>query len=388
MTKTTSMVLKNIRGFLCLFLGTFLAAVALEFILIPNKIIDGGVVGISIMVSHLTKIPVSVYTFLLNIPFLFFGYKQIGKTFVVKSLFSIVSLSMWLTVLSNKCLFTQDVLLASVFGGILLGIGVGIVIRFGGSLDGTEMIAIVLDKKTAFSVGQIVMFFNLFILSSAGLVFTPDRAMYSLITYFVAYKFMDMMVEGIEKEKAILIITDKGDEIAQTITARLGRGVTFLEGKGGYSKSEKQVLYSVITRLEIAKLKDIIKVVDQNAFVTVSDVSDVVGGKNRKNASDFYHSHEFKNLVMTVIRYFDKFNIHKFQEDCYSKQELEFLGALSNKLKSMNFKPIRPSYDYLDMKEYEYELNNHHFFRALIMAHKFKKLDRKFKEEELECYKI
>ena len=112
------------------------------------------------------------------------------------------------------------------------------------------------------------------------------------------------------------------------------------------------------------------------------------GGKNRKNASDFYHSHEFKNLVMTVIRYFDKFNIHKFQEDCYSKQELEFLGALSNKLKSMNFKPIRPSYDYLDMKEYEYELNNHHFFRALIMAHKFKKLDRKFKEEELECYKI
>ena len=282
MTKTTSMMLKNIRGYLCLFLGTFLAAVALEFILIPNKIIDGGVVGISIMASHLTDVPVSVYTFLLNIPFLFFGYKQIGKTFVAKSLFSIVSLSMWLAILGGRFLFTKDVLLASVFGGILLGIGVGVVIRFGGSLDGTEMIAIVLDKKTAFSVGQIVMFFNLFILSSAGLVFTPDRAMYSLITYFVASKFMDMMVEGIEKEKAILIITDKGDEIAQTITARLGRGVTFLEGKGGYSKSEKQVLYSVITRLEIAKLKDIIKVVDENAFVTVSDVSDVVGGKNRK----------------------------------------------------------------------------------------------------------
>lgn len=282
MTKTMGPVLKNIREFMLLFIGTFLAAVALEFILIPNKIIDGGVVGISIMVGHLTNVPVSVYTFLLNIPFLFFGYKQIGKTFVAKSLFAIASLSMWLTVLSNRYLFTKDVLLASVFGGILLGIGVGIVIRFGGSLDGTEMIAIVLDKKTAFSVGQIVMFFNLFILSSAGLVFTPDRAMYSLITYFIAYKFMDMMVEGMEKEKAILIITDKGDEIAETITARLGRGVTFLQGKGGYSKSEKQVLYSVITRLEIAKLKDIIKVVDENAFVTVSDVSDVVGGKNRK----------------------------------------------------------------------------------------------------------
>ena len=282
MTKRIGLILKNMKGYVLLFIGTFLAASALEFILIPNKIIDGGVVGISIIVSHLTNVPVSIYTFLLNIPFLFFGYKQIGKTFVAKSLFSIASLSMWLAVLSNRFLFTKDVLLASVFGGILLGIGVGIVIKFGGSLDGTEMIGIVVDKKTSFTVGQVVMFFNLFILSSAGLVFTPDRAMYSLITYFVAYKFIDMMVEGLEKEKAVMVITDKGDEIAQTITEKLGRGVTFLQGKGGYSRSEKQVLYSIITRLEIAKLKDIIKVVDENAFVTVSDVSEVLGGKNRK----------------------------------------------------------------------------------------------------------
>lgn len=281
-----SKVLRTILELLCIIVGTFLASVALEFILIPNQIIDGGVVGISIMVSHITGIAVSVFTFLLNIPFLFFGYKHIGKTFVLKSLFAISALSTWLAILGGKAPFTEDVLLASIFGGIVLGIGVGTVIRFGGSLDGTEMIGIFLDKRTAFSVGQVVMFFNLFILSSAGVVFTPDRAMYSLITYFVAYKFMDIMVDGLEKEKAILVITDKGDLIANTITKNLGRGVTFLEGKGGYSKNEKQVLYSIITRLEIAKLKDIIKVVDENAFVTVSDVSEVVGGKNRKKNSN------------------------------------------------------------------------------------------------------
>ncbi|MBP5426626.1 MAG: YitT family protein [Clostridiales bacterium] len=277
-----NVTLKYLKEFFFLFIGTVLAAIALEFILIPNKIIDGGVVGISIIVSHLVNMPVSLFTFLLNVPFLFFGYKQIGRTFVVKSLFAITSLSLWLSVLNGRFLFTEDVFLASVFGGILLGIGVGTVIRYGGSLDGTEMVAIVLDKKTTFSVGQIVMFFNLFILSSAGLVFSPDRAMYSLVTYFVAYKFMDMVVEGFEKEKAILVITDKGEEVGEAITARLGRGVTFLEGKGGYSKGRKQILYSVITRLEIAKLKDVIKALDKNAFVTVSDVSDVVGGKNRK----------------------------------------------------------------------------------------------------------
>ncbi len=273
---------KQIKEYVFLFIGTILAAAALKFILIPNEIIDGGVVGISIIVSHITKIPVGVYIFLLNIPFLFFGYKQIGKKFVIKSLFAITSLSLWTSVFEGKFLFTENVMLASIFGGILLGIGVGTVIRFGGSLDGTEMVAIVLDRKTEFSVGQIVMFFNLFILSSAGFVFGTDGAMYSLITYFVAYKFMDMMVEGMDKEKSVLVITDKGEEIADAITSRLGRGVTFLEGKGGYSRNEKQVLYSVITRLEIAKLKDIIKVVDENAFVAVSDVSDVMGGKNRK----------------------------------------------------------------------------------------------------------
>jgi uncharacterized membrane-anchored protein YitT (DUF2179 family) len=195
-----------------------------------------------------------------------------------------VSLSFWVSIFHPIPGLTNDTLLATVFGGIVLGIGVGLIIRYGGSLDGTEIVAIVLNKSSVFSVGQIVMFFNLFILSSAGLVFGWDRAMYSLIAYFIAYKLIDIMVEGLDEAKAAMIISDKGEEISETIIARLGRGVTFLEGKGGFSKNQKAVLYVVVTRLEISKLKSIIYDNDENAFVTINDVSDVMGGKHKKRA--------------------------------------------------------------------------------------------------------
>jgi len=159
-----------------------------------------------------------------------------------------------------------------------------LIIRNGGSLDGTEMVAIIMNKRTAFSVGETVMFFNIFILSSAGFVFGWDRAMYSLIAYFIAYKVIDITIDGLNEAKAAIIISDKGEEIAEAITARLGRGVTFLDGKGGFSKNQKQILYSVVTRLEIAKLKLIIQDKDENSFVTINDVSDVMGGKHRKRA--------------------------------------------------------------------------------------------------------
>lgn len=283
-TKKQHPILKGLKKYSFLFLGSVLAAVGLEIFLIPNKIIDGGVVGISIIASYLTSLPLGVFTFFLNIPFLFFGYKHIGKTFVISSLFSITSLSVWVSVLHPIPGLTHDVLLATVFGGIVLGIGVGLIIRYGGSLDGTEIVAIVLNKGTVFSVGQIVMFFNIFILSSAGFVFGWDRAMYSLIAYFIAYKLIDIMIEGLDEAKAAMIISEKGEEIAEAITARLGRGVTFLEGKGGYTNIHKTVLYSVVTRLEIAKLKSIIYDKDEEAFVTIHDVSDVMGGKHKKRS--------------------------------------------------------------------------------------------------------
>lgn len=270
--------------YLFLFIGSILAAVGLEIFLIPNNIIDGGVVGISIMLSYLTHYPLGLFIFFLNIPFLFLGYKHIGKTFVLSTLFSISSLSIWVSILHPIPGLTEDLMLAAVFGGIILGIGVGLIIRYGGSLDGTEIIAIILDKRTGFSVGEIVMFFNLFILTSAGLVFGWDKAMYSLIAYFIAFKMIDITIEGLEETKAVMVISEKSELIAEKVMARLGRGVTFLNGKGGYSGEERAVLYLVITRLEVAKLKTIIDEIDENAFVTISEVHEVMGGTVKKRA--------------------------------------------------------------------------------------------------------
>lgn len=284
MTTRKNQLKREVSRYVFLFLGSILAAIGLEIFLIPNNIIDGGIVGISIISSYLSKIPLSVFIIVLNLPFLFLGYKQIGKTFVYSSLFSIVSLSAWVQVFHPIPGLTDDVLLATVFGGIILGIGVGIIIRYGGSLDGTEMVAIIVNKKTPFSVGEIVMFFNIFILSSAGLVFGWERAMYSLIAYFIAYKVIDITIEGLDEAKAAFIISEKADEIAEAITARLGRGVTYIDGKGGFLKSDKKILYSVVTRIEVAKLKSIIYDKDENAFVTINDVSDVMGGKHKKRA--------------------------------------------------------------------------------------------------------
>lgn len=284
MVKRKNRILNLIRKYFFLLAGAWLASIGLEMFLVPNQIIDGGVTGISIMASFLSKVPLGAFIFVLNLPFLFIGYKQIGKTFVISTLFSITMLSVGVSILHPVHGLTEDTLLATVFGGILLGIGVGLVVRYGGSLDGTEIVAIVISKRTSFSVGEIVMFFNIFILSSAGLIFGWDRAMYSLIAYFIAYKVIDITIEGLDESKGVFIISDKQDEIAEILMARLGRGVTCLEGKGGYSGEAKGVLYAVVTRLEVAKLKGIIEEVDENAFVTISDVHDVMGGNLKKKS--------------------------------------------------------------------------------------------------------
>jgi len=284
MKKERKHTLRIIKKYIFLFVGSLIAAVGLEIFLVPNNIIDGGIVGISIMASHLWKIPLGVFTFALNVPFLFIGYKQIGKTFVISSLFSITLFSIFIMILHPVAGLTNDILLATVFGGIILGAGVGLILRYGGSLDGTEIVAIIMNKGTMFSVGQIVMCFNIIIFSSAALILGWDRALYSMLAYFVAHKAIDIVMEGFDEAKAVMIISDNGDEIAEAITARLGRGVTFLEGRGGFSNDKKTILYSVVTRLEISKLRSIINDKDENAFVAINDVSDVMGGKYAKRA--------------------------------------------------------------------------------------------------------
>ncbi|WP_420489232.1 YitT family protein [Neobacillus niacini] len=273
---------KIIQRIMLITIGAALMAVGLEIFLVPNHVIDGGIVGISIMLSYLTGWKLGIFIFLLNIPFFYIGYKQIGKTFALSTLYGIIILSIGTTLLHPVPAFTQDILLATVFGGIVLGIGVGMVIRFGGSLDGTEILAILFNKKLPFSVGEIIMFFNLFILGSAGFVFSWDRAMYSLIAYFVAYKTIDITVTGLDESKSVWIISDNAQEIGEAIMNRLGRGVTYINGEGAYSGDEKKVIFCVINRLEEAKLKEIVTESDENAFLAVADIAEVRGGRFKK----------------------------------------------------------------------------------------------------------
>ena len=265
----TFIIISNI---LFMTIGSVLASLGLEIFLIPNNIIDGGVTGISIIASYLTKLPIGLFIFTLNLPFLIIGYKQIGKTFALSTLFSVVCLSFGVSFLHPIPGITHDMLLAAVFGGIILGVGVGLIIRNGGSLDGTEIVAIILEKRTGFSIGEIVMFFNLFILSASGFVFGWDRAMYSLIAYFIAFKVIDITVEGLDESKSVFIISEKHEEITEAIIMRLGRGPTLLDGKGAYKGMPTNVIYVVVSRLEIAKLKNIVYGFDEDALVSIASV--------------------------------------------------------------------------------------------------------------------
>jgi uncharacterized membrane-anchored protein YitT (DUF2179 family) len=274
--------LNTIKRIFFILVGAFLFSLGLEVFLVPNQVIDGGIVGISIIISHLTQWNLGLLLVVFNLPFLFLGYKQIGKTFAFSTMFGIVVMSVFTNLFHSIPAVTKDPLLAAVFGGIILGVGVGLVIRYGGSLDGTEILAILINKKVPFSVGQIVMFANLFILSSAGFVFSWDRAMYSLITYFIAVKMIDIVIEGFEEMKSVWIISDKIEIIGQAISNRLGRGVTYLAGEGGYSGENKKVIFCIITRLEEAKLKSIVEDIDPNAFLATGNIHDVQGGSFKK----------------------------------------------------------------------------------------------------------
>lgn len=263
-------------------IGAIVMALGLEQFLVPNKILDGGIVGISIIASHLFGIPLGVFIFILNIPFFFIGYKQIGKTFALSTALGITVLSIATIMLHPVAAFTDDLLLSTVFGGVILGTGVGIVIRYGGSLDGTEIMAILFNRKLPFSVGEIIMFFNILIFIVAGFVFNWEQTMYSMLAYFIAYKTIDIVIEGLEESKAIYIISDEYEEIGSAIMNRLGRGVTFLNGAGGYTGDPKNVIFTVVTRLEESKLISIVEEKDPTAFLAIGNIAEVRGGRFKK----------------------------------------------------------------------------------------------------------
>lgn len=276
-------IVKTIAEYLGMSIGAIIAAFAIEEFLVPCTILDGGVVGVSIILSSLFGIRLSLLTVVLNIPFLLVGFKSLGHKFIIRSAVAMLIFSSALDVFAGFENATSEYILAISFGGVLLGIGVGLVIKFGGCLDGTETVAILLNRRFKLPVGQVVLVFNVIIYAIAGVLFGFDRAMFSLLTYFITSKILDIVETGINQAKAAMIITDRADDIAGQIYEKLGRTVTIMEGEGLVS-GKKVVLYCVLTRFEIRELREIINGLDSSAFIAISDVSEIIGRHIKSNS--------------------------------------------------------------------------------------------------------
>lgn len=272
------------RRIVMIAIGAFMTAYALDAILIPNAVIDGGVTGVSIMGNYLFGVPLGVLLFVLNIPFVYLGYKQVGKTFAILSMTGIALLSISTTLLHtiDPILSPNDPLLVVLSGGVMLGVGIGIVLRNGGALDGSEVLAVLISRKVPFSVGDIILFINAFIFTGAGFIYGLEGALYSATTYYIAKIVIDVVQVGLEKSKSVKIVSKYSEEIGSTIQDRLGRGVTYSEGRGGFSNETMDIVTCVITRMEENKIITIIKEVDPNAFVVITDVAEVRGGSFKK----------------------------------------------------------------------------------------------------------
>ncbi len=274
---------KFILEMLFITLGAFLAAFAIEGFLVPNQMIDGGIVGISMMTSYLTQINLSILLFVLNVPFILLALKIYGKMFIFQTFYAVTVFSIFVELVGGKIgIVTHDGLLVAVFGGMILGAGVGLVLRNNGSLDGTEILAITLTKKFPVSVGEIIMFVNIFIYTCAGFIYGWDKAMYSAMTYFTASRTIDVVLQGLNEAKSIFVVSDKNLEIGSNIMSQLDKSVTYIDAQGGYSQQEKKMLYCVVPRIELTKLKDIVNSIDPEAFIAIENVHEVDGKRIKK----------------------------------------------------------------------------------------------------------
>lgn len=267
--------------FFWLALGAFLAAVAIRIFLVPNQLIDGGVVGIALIIARLYGDSYLSYVLvLLNLPFIYLAYTYIRRSFVIHMLVAVLLFAGFLMVLQNAPAFIGDPLEIIVFGGAILGIGVGLIIRHGGCLDGTEILAILINRKKGFTVGQVVLFINVFIFAAYGWIFQDWHiALRSLMTYIVAFKMIDLVIVGLDELKSALIISSKPKELGNAIINELGIGLTIMHGKGGFSGDTREILFVIIERLDLSELKEIVLRVDPTAFMAIEDLHEVVYGK-------------------------------------------------------------------------------------------------------------
>jgi uncharacterized membrane-anchored protein YitT (DUF2179 family) len=276
------------KEILSIILGVTLAGFGLESFLIPNGFIDGGVTGISLLISFLTPLTLPFLIIVINLPFIYLAKKQVGNAFAIKTLLAITGLSLCLMFIHYP-IITSDKLLVSIFGGFLLGAGIGLSLRGGSVLDGTEVLSVYLSRKIGFSIGEIIFFINIIIFSFAAVLLGLETALYSILTYLAASKTVDFIVHGIEEYIGLTIISDKNYEIRKKIIETLGKGVTIYKGTKGYSnnsdKKEIDILYTVVTRLEVLKIKNEILSTDPGAVIIEQSVSEVYGGFLKKRKS-------------------------------------------------------------------------------------------------------
>jgi uncharacterized membrane-anchored protein YitT (DUF2179 family) len=277
-----------LRSALFITLGILSAGFGLKGFLLPNKFIDGGVTGISLIINATTQVPLSILLIVINLPFILLGLSQIGRSFAFKSILAIAGLALAVALIEYPVI-TSDKLLVAAFGGFFLGAGIGLAVRGGAVIDGTEVLAIYVGKKTGLTIGDVILIFNVMIFLTAAYVLSLESALYSMLTYISASKTVDFIVEGIEQYIGVTIISPHQEEIRKMIIGKLGRGVTVYSGKRGYGKRGENpfasdIVFTVVTRLEIAKLKSEVEKIDPNAFVVMTNIMDARGGMITKRA--------------------------------------------------------------------------------------------------------
>lgn len=276
-----------VKDIVLMTLGVGSAAFGLESFLLPNSFIDGGATGISLLTSEVTGLPLYLLIILINVPFVFLGYRIIGSQFAIKTAVAITGLALTVAFVHFPEI-THDKLLVAVFGGFFLGAGIGLSVRGGSVIDGTEVLAIFLSRKLGTTIGDIIIIINIIIFSAAAYFLTIETALYSMITYLAASKTLDFVVEGIEEYTGVTIVSSHSNEIRQMIINELGRGVTVYKGTRGFGKQgekgEVDIVFSVVTRLELNKLNTEIEKIDPHAFVVMNSIKDTKGGMIKKRA--------------------------------------------------------------------------------------------------------
>jgi uncharacterized membrane-anchored protein YitT (DUF2179 family) len=288
-TRARISFIQNVQDIVLIIAGVLLAALGLKGFLLPNGFLDGGVTGISLLVNRLTGWSISVLLIVINIPFILLAYKQLSLSFTVKALCAILGLAAALVFIEVPTI-TSDKLLIAVFGGLFLGAGIGLSVRGGAVLDGTEVLALYINRKTVLSMGEVIMYFNIVIFSVAAVLINVETALYAMLTYLSASKTVDFVIQGFEEYIALTIISNESELIRKTLTLNLRKGVTVFKGQSGFGKrgsvdKDIDIIYTVVTRLEVHKIIDEIEKIDEKAFIVQHNINDTKGGMIKRRVT-------------------------------------------------------------------------------------------------------